>query len=79
MCLNAGGTHVAIQDWHWGKLIILWAWGGTLSALLLTFFVLEPVNDAPARSAVSLLIMIVLLLALSAITWRWLGGKEPRT
>ena len=69
---------MAIQHWHWGKLIILWAWGGTLSALLLTFFVVEPVQDAPTRSAVSLVIMVVLLLVLSAITWRWLGGKEQR-
>jgi hypothetical protein len=69
---------VGIQHWHWGKVIILWVWGGTLSALLLTVFVLEPVNDAPARAAVSLVLMIAVLLALSAITWRWLGGKEQR-
>lgn len=37
---------------------------------------MKPVNDAPARSAVSLVLMIVVLLALSAITWRWLGGKS---
>ena len=69
---------MAIQHWHWGKLIILWAWGGTLSALLLTFFVLEPVQDAPTRSAVSLVLMVVVLMGLSAVTWRWLGGKEQR-
>lgn len=69
---------MAIEHWHWGKLVILWAWGGTLSALLLTLFVLEPVENAPARSAVSLTLTIALLLTLSAITWRWLGGKERR-
>ena len=69
---------MAIQQWHWGKLVILWAWGGMLAALLLTLFVLEPVENSPARSALSLALTIALLLALSAITWRWLGGKERR-
>jgi hypothetical protein len=69
---------VAIQQWHWGKLVLLWAWGGTLAALLMTLFVVEPVENSPARSALSLALTIGLLLALSAITWRWLGGKERR-
>jgi hypothetical protein len=69
---------VAIEQWHWGKLVLLWAWGGTLAALLLTLFVVEPVENSPARSALSLTLTIALLLALSAITWRWLGGKERR-
>ena len=69
---------MAIEHWHWGKLIIVWVWGGTLSALLLTLFVLEPVENAPGRSAISLALMIVVLLVCSAITWRWLGGKEQR-
>jgi hypothetical protein len=69
---------VAIEHWHWGKLVLLWAWGGTLAALLLTLFVVEPVENSPARSALSLALTIALLLALSAITWRWLGGKERR-
>ena len=69
---------MAIEQWHWGKLVILWAWGGTLAALLTTLFVLEPVKNAPARSAISLALTLALLLALSTITWRWLGGKERR-
>lgn len=69
---------MAIQQWHWGKLVLLWAWGGTLAALLMTLFVVEPVENSPARSALSLALTIGLLLALSAITWRWLGGKERR-
>jgi hypothetical protein len=69
---------MAIEQWHWGKLVILWAWGGMLAALLLTLFVVEPVENSPARSALSLALTIALLLALSAITWRWLGGKERR-
>jgi hypothetical protein len=67
---------LAIEHWHWGKLVILWAWGGTLAALLITLFVLEPVENAPARSAISFVLTLVVLAALSAITWRWLGGKE---
>ena len=69
---------MAIEQWHWGKLVILWAWGGMLAALLMTLFVVEPVENSPARSALSLALTIALLLALSAITWRWLGGKERR-
>ena len=69
---------MAIEQWHWGKLVILWAWGGMLAALLLTLFVVEPVENSPVRSALSLALTIALLLALSAITWRWLGGKERR-
>jgi len=69
---------MSIEQWHWGKLVILWAWGGMLAALLLTLFVVEPVENSPARSALSLALTIALLLALSAITWRWLGGKERR-
>lgn len=69
---------MAVEQWHWGKLVILWAWGGTFAALLLTLFVLEPVQQAPTRSALSLVLTVALLLALTGITWRWLGGKERR-
>lgn len=69
---------MAIEQWHWGKLVILWAWGGTITALLMAVFLSEPVDNAPTRSAISVIIAVAVLLALSAITWRWLGGKERR-
>jgi hypothetical protein len=69
---------VAIEQWHWGKIVILWAWGGTLAAMLMTVFVSEPVASSPARSALSLFLTVIVLLVLSAITWRWLGGRERR-
>jgi hypothetical protein len=68
---------MAIQKWHPGKLIILWAWGGLSVALLLTLFLGSPVKDTPAQHLVELVFVLLVLFALTAITWHWLGGREP--
>jgi len=65
-----------IRRWHWGKVVMLWAWGGTVSALLLTRFLSAEVEEAPMVSLLALGGSLALLLALSAVTWQWLGGKE---
>jgi len=67
---------MSIRDWHPGKLIILWAWGGVAVALALTLFLLNPVQDAPALHLVELLFVLLALFVLSGITWHWLGGRE---
>lgn len=67
-----------IRRWHWGKIVMLWAWGGTASALLLTRFVLVEVQDAPLVSLLALGGFLAILLALSVVTWQWLGGKESK-
>ncbi len=68
---------MSIQKWHVGKLIILWVWGGLGAALVLTDFLSRPVQAAPATHLLEFLFAALVLLALSAITWHWLGGKEP--
>ena len=65
-----------VRRWHWGKIVILWAWGGFIAALLLARFLSSPATNSPALSAVALLSSIVILIALSVATWIWLGGKE---
>lgn len=67
---------MSVQRWHWGKLVIVWAWGGVAAALLLTIFLSAPVEQNPFGALVSLTGAIAILAALTAVTWRWLGGKE---
>jgi hypothetical protein len=67
---------MAVRKWHPGKLIILWAWGGVAAALALTRFLSHPVKDAPAQHLIELIFVLLALLALSTVTWHWLGGRE---
>ena len=65
-----------ISKWHFGKLIILWSWGALLAALALTSYFVSPVAASPRLHLGEMLIAIFILAALSAITWRWLSGRE---
>lgn len=67
---------MAIQNWHWGKLVILWAWGCLFAGLLLSDFLSTPVQSSPFVHLLELLGFLLILLILSAVTWRWLSGKE---
>lgn len=67
---------MAIRKWHPGKLIILWVWGGTAVALALTDFLTRPVSSSPLTHLVEFAFVLIVLLVLSSVTWRWLGGKE---
>ena len=67
---------MAIQRWHWGKIAILWAWGGLVAALLLTSFLTQQADLDPTNSSLSFAGILLILGALTFITWRWLGGKE---
>jgi hypothetical protein len=69
-------TSKKIQRWHWGKIVILWAWGGLLVALLLTRFLSQRADADPAVSSLSFLGSLVVLAALTVVTWMWLGGKD---
>jgi hypothetical protein len=62
--------------WHWGKIVILWAWGGVIVALLLTVFLSSPAGERPALSSFAFMGSLAILIALSSVTWVWLGGKE---
>lgn len=55
---------------------MLWAWGGMLVALALTDFVARPVGSAPLVHLFELAFVLLILIALSCVTWYWLGGKE---
>lgn len=67
---------MGIRKWHPGKLIILWAWGGVAIALALTRFLSQPATEAPVEHLVELILVLLALLALTVVTWRWLGGRE---
>jgi hypothetical protein len=69
-------SRISVRKWHKGKLIILWAWGVATAALALTDFMMRPVQSAPVAHLVELLIVFITLLALSVMTWRWLGDRE---
>jgi uncharacterized protein YacL len=67
---------VPVRKWHPGKLIILWAWGGLVVALALAEFMSSPADSAPVPHLLELAGAVVILLVLSLLTWRWLGGRE---
>ncbi len=69
---------MAVRTWHTGKLVILWIWGGLIAAFLLTDFMGRAVNLAPLTHLLELAATLFILLALSGITWYWLGGKESK-
>jgi hypothetical protein len=67
---------MSIKRWHWGKIVILWAWGGLVVALLLTRFLSQKAEVDPVVSSLSLFGSVLILLALTIVTWLWLGGKD---
>jgi quinol-cytochrome oxidoreductase complex cytochrome b subunit len=66
---------MSIRKWHRGKLIILWAWGLAIAALLMTDFLSTSVQSSPTTHTVEFFVVLLVLLALSIITWRWLGDR----
>lgn len=67
---------MGIRRWHWGKIVILWAWGAAAAALLLARFLSQAAQADPLVSTLSFLGSVLILGALSVVTWLWLGGKE---
>lgn len=67
---------MAIRNWHPGKLIMLWAWGGLVAGLILTDFMGRPVGSAPVSHLLEFAVTLIILVVLSALTWHWLGGKD---
>lgn len=68
-----------IQRWHWGKVVILWSWGGAIVAVLLTRFLSQEASIDPTVSSLSFLGSLVIVAILTIATWVWLGGKETQT
>jgi len=67
---------MSIRNWHSGKLIILWSWGGLAAAFLLTEFMAQPVADSPLAHLFEIGSFLIIFVSLSVLTWYWLGGKE---
>jgi len=65
-----------VRRWHYGKLIILWSWGGLAAAILLTQFMAQPVAKSPLTHLLEIAFFLIIIASLSALTWHWLGGKE---
>ena len=67
-----------IRGWHYGKLIILWTWGGLLMGLsYFSLIDLEPDNNVDLTMGfAAIAALLVIPIILSAITWMWLGGKQ---
>ena len=66
---------MAIRNWHYGKLILLWAWGGVL--MYVAFAVLITISRERYLLGTLLVVVLVAIpLVLTAVTWRWLGAKE---
>jgi hypothetical protein len=56
--------------------MILWAWGVVAAALAMTDFMARPVQSAPVRHLFELSFALITLLALSVLTWHWLGDAD---
>lgn len=69
---------MSVRNWHPGKLIILWAWGGVAAGLSMSQFMAQPVAGSPTVHLIELIVFAAVLLSLSALTWHWLGGKESK-
>lgn len=70
---------MSIRKWHYGKMVILWAWGSLIAALVLLDFQTHPVESAPFRHLFELLFVVIVLFGLSAITWHWLGDRTTES
>ena len=66
---------MGIRQWHWGKLVILWAWGAVIAGPLLFRFLTQPVQVDPIVSMIGFFGSLAILIVLSAVTWRWLGDR----
>ena len=64
---------MAIKKWHTGKIALLWAWGIALCVVLIQI-ISRTTNFVPGFILIGALLAI--LVTLSVITWKWLGGKE---
>jgi hypothetical protein len=67
---------MSIKRWHWGKIVIVWAWGGVLVALLLTSFLSQKAEVDPRTLTLCFFGSVLILGALTVVTWLWLGGKD---
>jgi hypothetical protein len=70
--------YMPVRKWHYGKIVILWIWGGLVAGLSLTLFMSRPVETSPVAHLIEAVLFLVTTVALSFVTWHWLGGKESQ-
>lgn len=57
---------------------LIYARGGLFAALLLTHFMGTSVTLSPLIHLVEFVLVLLVLVVLSVVTWHWLGGKETK-
>lgn len=69
-----------IRRWHMGKIVILWAWGTAILVALLETLrrQREFLTDHVFLGFTVLVLMLVIPLGLTVVTWKWFSGKESR-
>ena len=68
---------MAIRRWHVGKIVLLWAWGVLLCAIIIGGIIgTKEWSPGPGLGLVLVLMLLAVLVALSIVTWKWFGGKE---
>jgi len=68
---------MAIRKWHVGKVILLWVWGVGLS--IFSLHILDFIKNMNFILRSLLIVMIIVIpIILSVITWIWLSGKENK-
>jgi hypothetical protein len=68
---------MAIRKWHVGKIVLLWAWGVILCAIIVaTIIGTKEWSPGPGLGLILVLTLLAILITLSVITWKWFGGKE---
>ena len=65
-----------IAAWHYGKLIILWAWTALLVCLIFYGGVDVLANGSTGKKLTILLAMGILPVGMSIVTWKWLTGRQ---
>jgi ABC-type sugar transport system permease subunit len=68
-----------IGRWHKGKLFILWTWTAVVMALFVLLALAIPRNSGPAAALVGFALFLLALaapIAMSVVTWIWLGAHE---
>jgi hypothetical protein len=73
ICMTNRLNILAVRRWHVGKIVMLWAWGVAVMALIVKF--LKSI-DNPILGFGLIVTCIGIPFILSLVTWQWLGGKE---
>ena len=73
----------ALQQWHWGKILMLWivvptigvGVGGGFAAMTAA---MTPGGEEVIAAVIFLLLSVGSIVVMLGVTWLWLTGKERR-